>query len=269
MIAALGCLSVAFVGVSAAADDGSETGETPEASTVEGDASVAQVDSLPAPVLAFQGLIDEMQVAAAAMVDATYTFHKVELVGGNLQPAEQTAVKYRAPNDFYMKWIGEVGTGQELLFQPGWNDDRMRISPGPLVPTVNLSVDSRLASRTNRHTVRHAPLPTIVQNFVNDEAALVAAAEIPSIQELGARMVYGDSCRCFQLEMPKEKLPELYASRIEICISDRTHLPARIQAWDVEGGMLQLVEDYGYEEMHVNVGLTDADFDPENKAYNF
>jgi len=258
-------MSVAFVGDSSAAED--DGGAVAPAEPVEVTAT-AEV-ALPASVVVFRGVLREMQAAAAAMVDASYTFHKVELVNGSLQPAEQTAVKFRAPNDFYMKWVGEVDTGQELLFRPGWNDDRMRVSAGPLVPTVNLSVDSRLASRTNRHTVRHAPLPTIVQNFTNDEAVLVAAQTIPTVKELGSRMVYGDPSTCYQLETPKAQLPALYATRVEICVSDRTHLPSRIQAWDVEGGMLQLVEDYGYEGLRINIGLTDVDFDPDNKAYNF
>ncbi len=39
-----------------------------------------------------------------------------------------------------------------------------------------------------------------------------------------------------------------------------------ITVWSADGDML---EDYGFENTKLNVGLTDLDFDPENADYNF
>lgn len=219
-----------------------------------------------------RALIDEMERAAAGVTDATYTFHKTEYVGGQLLPSEQIAVKFRAPNDVYMKWVGQVDTHQELLFRPGWNDDRLRVSPGPLIPTINLDTDSRVVARTNRKTVYNLPFPWIVQNFVRDGELLAsdpALAAATTVQDLGTRMVFGEPARCYAMELPKDRAPDLYAARVELCVHERTLLPARVQAWDVEDGTLKLVEDYGYEGMQLNVGLSDADFDPKHSEYHF
>ena len=43
-----------------------------------------------------------------------------------------------------------------------------------------------------------------------------------------------------------------------------------LYGWPTQaGGQPPLVEEYTYRDVRVNVGLTDADFDPENPNYNF
>jgi len=62
-------------------------------------------------------VIADMQAAAARLRDATYVFHKQEYADGERQPAERIRVKYRAPGDIYMKWLGPVHAGRELLYR--------------------------------------------------------------------------------------------------------------------------------------------------------
>ena len=40
----------------------------------------------------------------------------------------------------------------------------------------------------------------------------------------------------------------------------------RIRVYDRQG---QLVENYGYENLDLDAGLDDSDFDPDNPAYGF
>ena len=218
----------------------------------------------------FERVIADMQAAATRVRDATYLFHKQEYADGKQQPAQRILVKYRAPSDIYMKWLGPVHEGRELLFRPGWSDDRLRVNPGRWLPTLNLDPHGALAMRGNRHAIHALPFPTIVRNFV-DSAALIRAnpALRARIEDLGVQRRLGEAGRCYHLQLPRKQEPRLYAAETELCISLRTGLPLTIKSWDMEDGQFRQVEDYGYEGVQVNVGLTDLDFDPGNPAYGF
>ncbi len=230
--------------------------------------------TLPPPTAAgemdFERVVDAMQAAAAQARDATYIFHRQEYADGKQRPAERAAVKYRAPNDVYMKWLGPAHEGRELLFRPDWNDGRLRVTPGRWLPNINLDPRGRLAMRGNRHDILELPFPAIIENFTGSAALIRANPALRArIDDLGEKQRLGETGHCYHLQLPKKQEPRLYAAETELCVSLRTGLPLTIKNWDVEDGALRLVEDYGYEDVQVNVGLTDLDFDPDNPAYGF
>ena len=58
----------------------------------------------------------------------------------------------------------------------------------------------------------------------------------------------------------------------QVFIDDQLSLPIRYIAYDWPkraGAPLEVIEEYNYLDLKVNVGLTDADFDPYNADYNF
>jgi outer membrane lipoprotein-sorting protein len=61
-------------------------------------------------------------------------------------------------------------------------------------------------------------------------------------------------------------VPEFYAGRLVLWIDDELHLPLQVDLYDHEGN---LYEHYEHHDLKINVGLTDADFDPRNPAYRF
>jgi hypothetical protein len=40
-----------------------------------------------------------------------------------------------------------------------------------------------------------------------------------------------------------------------------------VKVWDDVDGRLELVEEYSFADIRVNVGLTDEDFSPDNPDY--
>ncbi len=218
----------------------------------------------------FNRVIATMQAAANGIHDATYIFHKQEYADGKQRPAEHITVKYRAPNDIYMKWLPPTHKGRELLSRSGWNDDRLRVSPGRWLPTLNLAPLGGLAMRGNRHSVYRLPFPAIVDNFVTSAALIKADPTLQArISDLGQQRHFGEPAHCYRLQLPKARQPKLYAAEVMLCVSLRTGLPLRIRSWNIEDGQLRQVEDYGYEDVRVNVGLEDRDFDPDNPVYGF
>ncbi len=84
--------------------------------------------------------------------------------------------------------------------------------------------------------------------------------------DLGDATVYGAASRCLEQRVPAAAASHYYAVRARVCFDVRTKMPTRVSVWD---GQDQLLEDYGYAQTKLDVGLTDLDFDPTNPAYNF
>jgi hypothetical protein len=61
-------------------------------------------------------------------------------------------------------------------------------------------------------------------------------------------------------------VPEFYSGRLVLWIDEELHLPIQADIYDHEG---QLYEHYEHHDLKINVGLTDADFDPKNASYHF
>lgn len=218
----------------------------------------------------FLDRIEAMQQAAAKLHDATFHLHKREWVGSEMTPRETLAVKFQRPLALYMRWVGEVNQGREVLFRSGWNDGRLRVDPGGLVPTLNLDPHGRLAMRNSRHAIHStSPLHT-VEMIVGDVQRLQANPDHEAkVEDRGEHRIHGESARCLVSHLPKDRDPAYYARRVEVCFANRTDLPIRVRAWDHEGGEVRLVEEYVFEDLQVNVGLSSADFDPDHPEYGF
>jgi hypothetical protein len=61
-------------------------------------------------------------------------------------------------------------------------------------------------------------------------------------------------------------VPRYYAGRVILWVDEELRLPIRALIYDFEGN---LYERYEHRDLRVNVGLTDADFDPKNPSYGF
>jgi hypothetical protein len=60
--------------------------------------------------------------------------------------------------------------------------------------------------------------------------------------------------------------------RARIYLDDKLNVPIHYAAWawpQTTGGEPILLEEYTYTKLELNVGLTDKDFDPDNRQYNF
>jgi hypothetical protein len=61
-------------------------------------------------------------------------------------------------------------------------------------------------------------------------------------------------------------VPRYYAGRVELWVDEELRLPIRALIFDHAG---ELYERYEHRDLRINVGLSDADFDPKNPAYDF
>ncbi|MGC4117218.1 MAG: DUF1571 domain-containing protein [Myxococcales bacterium] len=215
--------------------------------------------------------IARMQKAAQALKDFTATFYKKEWKGKQL-PEEVITLKYRAsPRSIYFKWIGDTYKGQEVLWRKGWNNDKARAHPNSFPDiTVNLPTDHWLMTRNTRHPVPNAGFDFTIAMFARDLATHKTRPEcLIKAVDAGMQIVYGGPARCYEMETDKARCPEMYSRKARLCVYERLDVPAKIEVWDLEDGALRLVEDYGYGDLKLDFGLSDADFDPANEDYRF
>lgn len=216
-----------------------------------------------------RGFVYDMEKAYEQISDYTTTMHKQERVKGVLLPREEIQVKFRKPFSLYLKWVGEVNQTREVIFVKGWNGDKLRAHKGSFPDmTVNLRPDASLAMQGNRHQITEAHFGHAIAVIARD-ARLSESRPQDNVRyiDLGEKIVYGARSRCVEARTPSAGVFTIYyAARAKICFDVRTKMPTRIQVWDDHGDLL---EDYGFQDTRINVGLGDADFDPENAAYNF
>ena len=68
------------------------------------------------------------------------------------------------------------------------------------------------------------------------------------------------------------KRPELLFYQAKVYMDEELNVPIRYVAYDwpkPNQQKLDVIEEYNYLNLKLNVGLTDADFDPNNSSYNF
>ena len=78
-------------------------------------------------------------------------------------------------------------------------------------------------------------------------------------------------CTVLQVTQPTPA-PELEFYQAQVFIDDAVNLPIRYIAYDWPRRpevAPEVIEEYNYLNLKINVGLTDEDFDPYNPNYNF
>ena len=79
------------------------------------------------------------------------------------------------------------------------------------------------------------------------------------------------TCTVLQVMQPNKR-PGMEFYRADVFIDDALNLPIRYVAYDWPSdpnASLEVLEEYTYLNLKLNVGLTDEDFDPYNEDYNF
>lgn len=209
-----------------------------------------------------------MERAYASVHDYTATFYKQERVKGRLLAKETMQLKFRKPFGVYLRWDGGDFDGREVLYVRGWNDDKLRAHQGSFPDvTVNLRPDASLAMRGNRHPITQLGFGEVIKLMVRDARHSEANPQdgVEYIDH-GESDVYGVRSRCIEASVPLRSFADYYAHRARICFDVKSKMPTRVTVWDYEDA---LIEDYGFENVRLNPGLSDADFDPENGDYNF
>jgi len=197
----------------------------------------------------------------------TAVFHKQERVKGLLKTKETVYLKFKKPFKVYMKWIEGPGKGREVLYVNGWNENRIRLrDPGFLgVVIMNLNPQGAISMKGSRHPITEVGLEHLVKMFGENLRRGLRSGELEyRISKEGT--VFGRRIQSVELIFPRDPRNGYYCHRSILNLDIEKRVPIRVQVFDWEEN---LIEDYGYEDLTLDAGLTDSDFDPRNPKYRF
>jgi hypothetical protein len=214
-------------------------------------------------------LLTESIARVTEIADYTVTIHQVQRVAGKILPEEVLFVKFMRPNSLYIRWIGEVKNGREVLYREGSNDNKLLVHGGGVLRGLSLSLDptSRLGMTDTRHPIHESSIIYMMEHL---NTSLAYSRSHPheevSIELIGDDTVFGREVKKIRLRFPYGDEYPYYAPESIFGIDTETLLPLFYSAFGTGG---EFWEEYRFKNLRINNGLTDWDFDPENSDYSF
>lgn len=221
----------------------------------------------------------------ATINDYTALLVKRERIGTTLGPHEYMTAKIRCrklqegqivqPLSVYLSFVKPASIkGREVLYVEGQNDGNLIAHEGgfkgKFLPTVNLPPTGTLAMRGQRYPMTEIGLENLLVKLIERGEQ---ARQLPDVKaELRSGIkINNRPCTLLTVTQPTKR-PELLFYQAKVYMDEELNVPIRYVAYDwPQPGQkkLDVVEEYNYLNLKLNVGLTDADFDPNNSSYNF
>jgi hypothetical protein len=230
--------------------------------------------SLGDPILAAKRAILDCQARFARVEDYTCTFVKRERVGGKLHPAHVMHMKARSrPLSIYFKFT-TPNKGREAIYVAGKHKGHVvahdvglfKVLAGTLV----LDPKGEMAMEDCRHPITEAGIGALTDTVARHWAVELTPGE--SQITIRPDMRIGQTA-CTMIEsVHPTRQPHFLFHKVRLYIDHAHGLPVRFEGYDWPahpGAPDELVEEYTYLDLRLNVGLTDLDFDPNNRAYSF
>ena len=201
------------------------------------------------------------------VTDYTGTFVKQERIDEELGKIETMSMKFREkPFSVYLKW-SDPSKGQEVIFSQGRYDEKAVVHPsgllGLIFRKVSLDPEGKLAMRHSRRPITFAGLGNMLRLAVGQCKAAQAKGDLV-LEYRGVHEEAGRPAYVFNRILPDGKGYPCH--QLFIRIDQEFLLPVRTEAYLWDG---RLLSDYRYTDLDLNPGLTDEDFDPDNRAYGY
>jgi len=127
--------------------------------------------------------------------------------------------------------------------------------------TLNLNPLGPLAMQGSRHPITEAGLEYLIKLLGENFRRGWGSGEL-EYRMVREELLYGRKTILIEARFSKEPRNHYYCYRSLLNFDMETKIPIRVQVFDWEN---QLIGDYGYENLRINAGLTDADFEPQNR----
>jgi len=210
-------------------------------------------------------VISMMENAYEKVNDYTATFHKRHLLRGKVQPEETVYLKFKKPFKLYMKWLKGPHEGREALYVQGMNKNKMAGHEGGVLGLFNWNLDpkGKIAMREQRHPLTDLGIGRLVEIITGDAKRGAAAKEL-NLVYLGEEEIYGRKVWHIRMDLPPKK--DYYSPRSDGWIDEESHLPLKVILYGPDG---EFIESFGYSDLRLNPGLSDAEFEKDYKDYNY
>lgn len=215
--------------------------------------------------------------------DYTATIIKRERINGTLSENEFVLAKIRnrkvkdgkivVPFAVYLKFLKpDSVAGREVIWVEGANDNKLIAHETGLLgfKRFYLPPEGFLAMMGQRYPITDIGIQNLIEELIVRGTSDLKHDECEVTFYKGAKV---DKYVCTLIEVLHPVQRDYFTFyRAHIYIDDELGVPVRYAAWSwptEPGGEPVLEEEYTYRNIKLNVGLTDADFDPDNEAYSY
>ncbi len=218
------------------------------------------------------------------VVDYTAIMIRRERINGTLNDYEFLGVKVRnrkmengvikVPLSIYISFLKPSDLkGREAIYIENKNNGKLVVHEGgfkgKFIPTVELDPNGMIAMRGQRYPITEAGVENLCVRLIEKGERDRKHAECLVNQtqvKLGERPGL-----LISVEHP-ERRPHFDFHKAEIFIDQELNVPTRYAAYywpSSPGGQPEVIEEYTYQNVRLNIGLQDIDFDQSNPKYNF
>jgi hypothetical protein len=163
--------------------------------------------------------------------------------------------------------------GREVIYVAGKNNDHLIVRNGgtrfPFV-TTSLPPDSPAAMRQNRYPITEVGVMNLTARLIEAGQGRMNCPDCTATIAPGAR-INDRLCTLIQVAHVVQRENQTFQTA-RIFVDEELQLPVRFASYDWpddDAGKPVLLEEYTYTDIHLNVGLTDWDFDHRNEEYKF
>jgi hypothetical protein len=246
---------------------------------------------LPPPPPQPHPLVPAMQLAGESYVflrdrvsDYACRIVKQERIDGRLKPMEFMDAKVRHQKivdgrqvqrpSIYLHFVGpEEMVDREVLWVEGTNGGKMVVRRGGTrfeYLTLDLDPAGDAALQYSRYPASESGMIDMVRKLVDVGTADMQYGEC-EVQIFNDVKVDDRSCRCVQVVHPRRRSVFLFHI-VRIFIADDVPIPVRYEAYSWPVGDSEdppLIEEYTFQDIRLNVGFADAEFQRNYPAYKF
>lgn len=205
--------------------------------------------------------------------DYEATFSKREIVGKKLLKSTLSLKVREQPFSVYLKFLDTGNAGREVLYSAGRNDGKLLVHEdgvSRLLGTFKFKPDDKTVMAENRYPITLVGMRNLVDKVIQQWEFEAQYGEI-EVQHRPASKLDGRECDVLESTHPQPRNQFKY-HLTRLWIDSDTKFPVRVEQYSFPtkaGEPPQIVEEYTYTKIRVNLGLAEQDFDPKNSKYNF
>lgn len=150
-----------------------------------------------------RSVLDAMGRAAARLHDYTMTLVSQEWDGDRLGSPQTLLTKWARPFQVYYKRLCEPHKGREILFSPGWNNGKLKVSLHlwPKHISLNLDPHGALAMGGTHHPVDQTSIVYLVGTIL-DNLRKADADGLATVEDLPPETILGRPCDRVRITAP-------------------------------------------------------------------